>query len=594
VLIDLRLAAIRVPDEKSFIMKYLTPEFSIHHTTATGLRCWKWLLAFLALATLAAAQDGPRREEVLQALRKATGFFRDKVSTHGGYHFAYAEDVSYGRSEHKEGPNVFEVQREGTPIVGLAYLEAYAATGDRYYLEAARATALALVAGQHCSGGWDYFIEFDPAERKKYPYRADGPCRDLSEYPGNPVTSLDDNETQAVMRFMARVDKALDFKDAKIHEATLYAFDSLIKAQYPNGAWPQRFGRYPDAAKFPVKKASYPESWAWKWPGSNYQSHYTFNDNSISDMIDAFLEAARIYHEPRYVAAAEKGGAFILLAQMPDPQPAWAQQYDADMHPAWARRFEPPAVTGGESQGVMRTLLVLYRETGNRKYLEPLPRALAYLKKSALPPVANPSEIRRRAQQGARNGIVLARFYELQSNKPLYVTKGTRVTVKNGSSTLLDGYELTYDDSSVITHYGVLTSGNDLPAIEAEYELLAKSPPASVRRPDDLHGLSPWSERPRAAPAAKTLAPRVAEAIASLDARGAWTEEGNIGKSDKIIQVFAAREMVLQVGKQTIPVKENDMIELFQGKEPPRERVIRSQTFAHNVGLLCDYLRALK
>jgi hypothetical protein len=190
--------------------------------------------------------------------------------------------------------------------------------------------------------------------------------------------------------------------------------------------------------------------------------------------------------------------------------------------------------------------------------------------------------------------MVLARFYELQTNRPLYVTKGTRVAVKRGSSSLLDGYELTYDDSSVITHYGVLVNGDDLPAIETEYELLSKAKPASVRRPDDLHGLSPWSQHPRVTPTAKALAARVAETIASMDARGAWTEIGNIGKSDKIVQVFAARDMVLQVGKQTIPVKENDTIELFQGKEPPRERVIRSQTFARNVDLLCDYLRALK
>ncbi|MEY4941258.1 MAG: hypothetical protein RIQ93_2993, partial [Verrucomicrobiota bacterium] len=306
---------------------------------------------------------------MLAALRKAVGFYVDTVATHGGYHFAYTEDVSYGRSEHKEGPHTVEVQREGTPLVGMAYLEAYTATGDRYYLEAARRTALAIVSGQHWSGGWDYFIEFDPTERKKYPYRSEGPPRDISSYAGNPVTSLDDNETQAVMRFLARVDKALDFKDAKIHEASRYAFDSLIKAQYPNGAWPQRFNHYPDPAKHPVKQASYPKEWSRKWPGSNYQSHYTFNDNSISDMIDAFLEAARIYNEPRYLAAAEKGGGFMLLAQMPDPQPAWAQQYDANMHPAWARIFEPPAVTGGESLGVMQTLMVLYRETGNRKYL---------------------------------------------------------------------------------------------------------------------------------------------------------------------------------------------------------------------------------
>ena len=86
------------------------------------------------------------------------------------------------------------------------------------------------------------------------------------------------------------------------------------------------------------------------------------------------LEAARIYKEPRYLASAEKGGEFMLLSQMPEPQPGWAQQYDREMHPAWARQFEPPSITGGESQSVMRALMLLYRETGRQKYLEPLPR----------------------------------------------------------------------------------------------------------------------------------------------------------------------------------------------------------------------------
>ena len=68
---------------------------------------------------------------------------------------------------------------------------------------------------------------------------------------------------------------------------------------------------------------------------------------------------------------------------MPDPQPAWAQQYNYDMHPIWARQFEPPAITGGESQDAIETLLKIYRATGDKKYLEPIPRALAYLKKVA-------------------------------------------------------------------------------------------------------------------------------------------------------------------------------------------------------------------
>lgn len=61
-----------------------------------------------------------------------------------------------------EGPTCVEVQRDSTPLVGMAYLEAFEATADSYYLEAAREVARALVKGQYCSGGWDYFIEFEP------------------------------------------------------------------------------------------------------------------------------------------------------------------------------------------------------------------------------------------------------------------------------------------------------------------------------------------------------------------------------------------------------------------------------------------------
>jgi PelA/Pel-15E family pectate lyase len=299
--------------------------------------------------------QSPSPEEVLGAMRKAADFYRNKVSTEGGYHYYYTSDLSYGRSESAEGPTQVEVQREATPVVAFAYLDTYDATGDRAYLEYARAAARALVRGQLCSGGWDYLIEFDPEKRKQYQYRSDNNCGEDKRG----VTNLDDNVTQAAVRVMMRVDKALNFSDQQIHESARFALDKLMAAQYPIGAWPQRFKQPPNPAEFPVKRASYPESWSKKWPGPEYQSHYTFNDNSIADVIDTMLEAARIYNEPRYRASAEKGGQFILMAQMPDPQPAWAQQYDRDMHPAWARLFEPPSVTGGETQGIMRILMTL-------------------------------------------------------------------------------------------------------------------------------------------------------------------------------------------------------------------------------------------
>jgi hypothetical protein len=559
----------------------------------------KTLAALLLLAAALTAQSpAVTRDAALQAMRKAADFYRHKVSTEGGYHFYYTADLSYGRSESAEGPTQVEVQREATPIVAMAYIDAWDATGDRAFLDYARDAAHALVRGQLCSGGWDYLIEFDPEKRKQYAYRSDRNCAENRRN----VTTLDDNVSQAAVRVLMRVDKALGFSDRSIHEAALFALDRLIAAQYPNGAWPQRFRTPPDPARHPVKPASLPSSWDRKWPGPNYQGHYTFNDNSIADAIDMMLEAARIYNEPRYRQSAEKGGGFILMAQLPEPQPAWAQQYDAGMHPAWARVFEPPSVTGGESMGVMRILMTLYRETGDRKYLDPIPRALAYFKRSIVP--RGQAEIFQRVPEGP----VLARFYELQTNRPLYITKGTRLIAAGLGSKLVDGYEISYSPDSVITHYSVLVSGRELEPIEAEHRRLSAADPGTLRRPERLYGISPWSDRQRTPARAAALAPDVQSLIEAMDPRGAWTKMGTIGKADRLVFTYAAKDMVLRVGRghsdgsagdgieakaQVIPIRENDTIELFVGKQPPVEKIVSSADFARNLTRLGDYVAAL-
>ena len=232
------------------------------------------------------------------------------------------------------------------------------------------------------------------------------------------------------------MDRELQFQDPAIHGAAEYALEHLLQAQFPNGAWPQRFSEPPRAEEYPVLQATYPETWSRTFSKPSYAGYYTFNDNTIADMIATMLEAKQIYGLDLYQAAAEKAGDFIILAQMPDPQPAWAQQYDPQMHPAWARKFEPPAITGGESQGVMRVLMQLYRATGKRKYLEPIPRAIAYLRSATLP-----------------DGR-LARFYELKTNKPLYFTTQ---------------YELTYEDNDLPTHYSFQVS-SQLETIQRQYD----------------------------------------------------------------------------------------------------------------------------
>ena len=445
-------------------------------------RLLSWLLASsCCLAPLALPAAPPlTQQEGARELRRAVDFFRQHVSIQGAYLWRYSADLSLREGEGRASKTTAWVQPPGTPTVGQALLQVYRNTGDRYYLEVARETALALVRCQLKSGGWDYRIEFDPANRKRYSYRV------LGEDAGSRnTTTLDDKTTQAAVRFLINIDRQLAFKDRQIHEAALYALRALLRAQYPNGGWPQRFADYPDPEKFPVRKAGYPESWPRTHPAADYRSFYTFNDNTIADTIALMLDAAEIYSEPTYRAAAIRAGDFIILSQMPDPQPAWAQQYNNKGHPAWARKFEPPAVTGGESQGIMTTLMMLYRRTGEKKFLEPIPRALAYLKASQLP-----------------DGK-LARFYELRTNRPLYFTRD---------------YKLVYHDRDLPTHYGFQVSSK-LERISQQYEQLLE------RGPDRAPRDNAQVERARLKPALQAAAEQV---VAALDDRGAWVEDGSL------------------------------------------------------------------
>ena len=423
-----------------------------------------------AFASSAIAQEKDLQAGARSALRKAVEFFRSEVAVNGTYLWQYSEDLSKREGEGKATYTQGWLQPPGTPSVGLAFLEALKATGDSYYLEAARETAHGLVRGQLKSGGWTYLIDFDPAARKRFAYRVEtgAPARNARN-----VTTLDDGTTQTAIRFLKRFDAAVKGQDKTVREALEYAIDCLLKAQYPNGAWPQGYNDFPDPEKYKIKKASYPTAWPREWPGAGeYWLRYTLNDAALMSMIEVMLELG----EARCRAAAEKAGDFLFMAQMPDPQPGWAQQYDFEMHPSWARKFEPPAVSGGESQGTLRALLRLYRETGERKYLEPIPRALDYLRRSRLP-----------------DGK-LARFYELRTNKPLYFTKD---------------YELTYDDSDPPQHYAFKVP-DDTDEIRREYERLKADRQPAPPKP------------------AGNLEPQVKRIIGAQDSRGRWVESGRL------------------------------------------------------------------
>ncbi len=374
------------------------------------------LTLFLVLGNCVAhTAEPPSAEDAAAAMRKAATFYREQVAVHGGYVYFYSPDLTVRWGEGLARPHEIWVQPPGTPTVGMAYLKAYEATGDQYYLDAAREAAEALVFGQLHSGGWSNSIDLQA--------RVSGAKYQGGSNRREGTTSLDDGQTQSAIRLLVLADKALAFRYEEIHTSALLALDALLAAQFPNGGFPQ--GWKSPVAKQPVLKASYPD-YDWKTEGrlKNYWDMYTLNDNVCGYVADSLIDAYQVYRDDKYLAALQRLGDFLILAQMPDPQPGWAQQYNYDMKPIWARKFEPPAVAGDESQETLETLMKIHRVTGDQKYLEPIPRALAWLRQSILP-----------------NGK-LARYYELKTNRPLYMQRKG------------DVYSLTYDDSRLPSHYG--------------------------------------------------------------------------------------------------------------------------------------------
>ena len=161
---------------------------------------------------------------------------------------------------------------------------------------------------------------------------------------------------------------------------------------------------------------------------------------------------------------------------------------------------------------MIRTLLRLFELTGERRFLEPVPAALAWLRRVRLP-----------------DGK-LARFYELQTNRPIYFVRDT--------------YEPTYDDSQLPTHYSFQGSCH-VEQLEEEYKLLS----SGGRR----------QQKPRSL---KTLQKDAESILKQQDALGRWVTDED--------------------GKPVTKIEDGRQSELL----------LESRVFAKNLTRLAEYLRA--
>jgi hypothetical protein len=216
------------------------------------------------------------------------------------------------------------------------------------------------------------------------------------------------------------------------------------------------------------------------YPGREWRD-LTPEHHLVRDKIRLLLFAYQVYGRPEHRDAALRAGEFLLAAQMPAPQPGWAQAYDRRMTPIWGRKFEPPAVASWETGGTIEALLELYLTFGDQRYLDAAERAAAWLE-------------RVRFADGQ-----WARFYELETDRPLYMTTD---------------YQLTYSADDLPTHYGFIDRFG-LPEVLDRFHRIAGAGREAYLAAAESAGREADLDRRAAA---------VVDLIAAWDGQGRWVD----------------------------------------------------------------------
>lgn len=463
-------------------------------------RCSSLLVAAILCPTLAHAAD-PDPAEARNAMAKAVTFFREHLSVEGGYATQWTLDPVIGYTEHHESPTVFSIQPHGTTTVGLAMLEAYRATGERLHLEAAAEAGAILARCQLSTGGWYSDFDFSSEELlNKTQLRTDTPA-DIESTKKRPrLSTLDDNKTQSALMLLLELSIEEGFAGKQeIEEALRFGLDALLAAQHPDGSWPQQFDG-PADPNAPVLSASLPDAWSRTWPDEDYYRLPTLNDGNLLAIAKVLLRAHEITGEERYLDSVKRLGEFFLRVQLPAPQAGWAQQYDENRQPCWARKFEPPAVASTETWDTVEALFELWLATGDDRLRDAIPPALDWLENSRIPEVG------------------WARFYELETNKPLYFTTK---------------YELTYDDSDLPTHYGFQVGDGMSGKIIRMREMLERS------REDWLAKREAEQSPEGKEKYARSLRSKVADALTEQHENGYWTKGDRVDAGEFVKRMNA-------------------------------------------------------
>ncbi|NIJ20284.1 PelA/Pel-15E family pectate lyase [Sphingomonas naasensis] len=209
------------------------------------------------------------------------------------------------------------------------------------------------------------------------------------------------------MRFLARAHAAKP--DPRYPAAIDRGLGYILDAQYPGGGFPH----------------------SWPVFTNPYDHQATFNDDEIVDLMELLRDVATrpefgILPTARRKAAQagfDRGLDFILKTQIQanGERTAWAQQYDEKtLAPRGARAFEPVAISGGESAGVL--LLLMSIERPGQEVRRAIEAGVAWYRKVQIDGLrVEVTADDRIARPDPSAPTIWARYYQIGTNRPIFV-----------------------------------------------------------------------------------------------------------------------------------------------------------------------------
>lgn len=223
---------------------------------------------------------------------------------------------------------------------------------------------------------------------------------------GQPLSGTFDNgATTGELRFLGKIYNAT--AEAKYKRAFDKGLELILKAQYPNGGWPQ----------------SYP-------PPTGYGRHITFNDDSFIRLAE-FMRDVATAAEFKFVAQPVRDRAERAFKQsiecllrtqikVDGERTVWCAQHDEiTLEPRPARTYELVSLSGAESAKILLFLMSL--ENPPAEVREAIRSGVKWFEKAKLTGVRYVRENGERKLMGDVGAAPLwARFYEIGTNRPMF------------------------------------------------------------------------------------------------------------------------------------------------------------------------------